>query len=225
MFKGKKVVLVLLVLVLVAMLLPWESKVEASAQSQVHTVRTGESMWLIANNYNISLNSLVAANPGVNPEIIHPGQELTLPQGNSGTATTNLASREGRTTTSRWNFNNGEIDLFARLVHSEAAGEPYRGMVAVAASVLNRMKSFQYPNTLSGVINQVVGGYYQYSPVLDGRINLPACQQSYQAVYEALEGTDPSGGALGFYNPRKTSNQWVRQQPVTTTIGNHVFFR
>lgn len=214
-----------MLLVLVAMFLPWEGKVDASAHNQVHTVRDGESMWLIANSYNISLDSLVTANPAVIPEVIYPGQELTLPRGNNVTATNNLASREGRSTSSRWNFNYSEIDLFARLVHSESAGEPYRGMVAVAASVLNRLKSLQYPNTLSGVIYQVVGGYYQYSPVLDGRINLPACQQSYQAVHEALKGSDPSGGALGFYNPRKTSNQWVRQQPVTTTIGNHIFFR
>jgi N-acetylmuramoyl-L-alanine amidase len=69
------------------------------------------------------------------------------------------------------------------------------------------------------------GRYYQYSPVLDGRINLPADRTSFQAVYDALAGWDPSGGATGFYNPRKTSNQWVRSRPVTTTIGRHVFFR
>ncbi len=220
MSKRKKVILIFLVVV--ALLLPGGREAGASAQNQVHTVRAGESMWIISNNYNISLDSLIAANPSVVPERIYPGQGLTLPSGSNATA---LASREGRAATSRWNFTPNEIDLFARLVHSEAAGEPYRGLVAVAASVLNRMKSSLYPNTLSGVVYQVTGGYYQYSPVLDGRINQPAGQQSYQAVNDALAGSDPSGGALGFYNPRKTSNQWVRQQPVTTTIGNHVFFR
>ena len=127
--------------------------------------------------------------------------------------------------TSAGNFSQEDIDLFARLVHSEAAGEPYTGQVAVAASVLNRLESSRYPNTLRGVILQVVNGHYQYSPVLDGRINLPANQTAYNAVYDALQGWDPSGGALGFYNPYKTNNQWVRQQPVTTAIGNHVFFR
>ncbi len=118
-----------------------------------------------------------------------------------------------------------ELDLFARLVHAEAAGEPFEGQVAVAASVLNRVRSPLYPNTLSAVINQVVNGHYQYSPVLDGRINLPANESARRAVQEALNGRDPSLGALGFFNPRKTNNQWVRSRPVTVTIGQHVFFR
>lgn len=119
-----------------------------------------------------------------------------------------------------------ELDLFARLVHAESAGEPYAGQGAVAASVLHRLESPAYPNTLRGVIYQVTDGrYYQYSPVLDGRIDLPANRASFQAVYDALAGWDPSRGATGFYNPRKTSNRWVRGRPVTTTIGKHVFFR
>jgi len=122
-------------------------------------------------------------------------------------------------------FSPAELDLFARLVYSEAAGEPFEGQVAVAASVLNRIRSPLYPNTLSAVIFQVVGGFYQYSPVLDGRINLPANDSARRAVQEAVNGRDPSLGALGFYNPRKTNNQWVRSQPVTVTIGQHVFFR
>ncbi|MBS3948056.1 MAG: cell wall hydrolase [Dethiobacter sp.] len=124
-----------------------------------------------------------------------------------------------------FNFSPAELDLFARLVHSEAAGEPFEGQVAVAASVLNRIRSPLYPNTLSAVIFQVVGGFYQYSPVLDGRINLPANESARRAVQEALTGRDPSLGALGFYNPRKTNNQWVRAQQPTVTIGQHIFFR
>jgi N-acetylmuramoyl-L-alanine amidase len=122
-------------------------------------------------------------------------------------------------------YSAAELDLFARLVHAESAGEPFQGQVAVAASILNRVRSSRYPNTLNGVIYQIEGGYYQYSPVLDGRINQPAGDSARRAVKEALSGSDPSKGALGFYNPRKTTNQWVRSQPVTTTIGNHVFFR
>jgi N-acetylmuramoyl-L-alanine amidase len=118
-----------------------------------------------------------------------------------------------------------ELDLFARLVHAEAAGEPFEGQVAVAASVLNRVRSPLFPNTLTAVIHQVVNGHYQYSPVLDGRINLPANESARRAVQEALNGRDPSLGATGFFNPRKTNNQWVRSRPVTVTIGQHVFFR
>ncbi len=122
-------------------------------------------------------------------------------------------------------FSPAEIDLFARLVHAEASGESHEGQVAVAASVLNRIRSSRYPNTLSAVVYQISSGKYQYSPVLDGRINRPAGSQARQAVEDAINGWDPSGGASGFYNPRKTSNRWVRQQPVTRTIGQHVFFK
>jgi len=182
---------------------------------KIHTVRPGDTMWLIAQRYGIGLPALLAANPGVSPASIYPGQKINLPDSNSSS----LPSREGR------DYSQQDIDLLARLVYAEAAGEPYAGQVAVAASVLNRIKSPLYPNTISSVIYQVSYGYYQYSPVLDGRINLPANKTAYQAVYDALSGWDPSNGALGFFNPLKTSNQWVRQQTVTAIIGNHVFFR
>ncbi|MEW5785847.1 MAG: cell wall hydrolase [Bacillota bacterium] len=118
-----------------------------------------------------------------------------------------------------------DLDLFARLVSAEAAGEPFPGQVAVAASVLNRVKDMRYPNTVREVILQVVNRIYQYSPVLDGRINQPAVSSAYRAVRVALRGVDPSHGATGFYNPALTDDLWVRGKSKTVTIGNHVFFR
>lgn len=190
--------------------------------AEVHTIQKGDTLFLLSIRYKVNLETLYKANPGINPLNLQPGQKIFIPRENAQSG--NLASREGRPTP-LWNFSAQEIDLFARLVHSESAGEPYIGQVAVAATILNRIKSPLYPDTLGGVIYQVVNGYYQYSPVLDGRINIPAGKTAYDAVYDALKGWDPSGNALGFYNPKKTSNQWVRQQTVTTVIGNHVFFR
>lgn len=192
--------------------------------TKIHTVKAGETMWIISQKYGVSLPALISANPGISPYNIYPGQKLKIPV--PGTASGEggaLPSRGGRDYTS--GFSQQEIDLFARLVYAEAAGESYTGQVAVAASVLNRIASPRYPNTIPGVIYQIVDGYCQYSPVLDGRINIPANKTVYQAVYDALGGWDPSNNALGFYNPSKTSNQWVRQQQVTTVIGNHIFFR
>jgi len=129
------------------------------------------------------------------------------------------------TAADEFNFTAAELDLFARIVYAEASGEGFAGQVAVAASILNRIRSEVFPNTMSGVVYQVVGGSYQYSPVLDGRINNSAGETAKRAIMEALSGADPTGGATGFYNPAKTNNQWVRSRPVTVTIGNHVFFK
>lgn len=184
-----------------------------------HKVSQGETLWQIAQTYGTSVAAIADASGLANPDLLYPGQILTIPAGGSGgSAVSPAPSRGGRL--SEW-----DIDLFARLVHSESAGEPYQGQVAVAASVLNRVQDNRYPNTVCDVILQVSGGIYQYSPVQDGRINLPAGASAYRAVQEAINGADPSRGATGFYNPAKTTNQWVRMQPVTTVIGNHVFFR
>ncbi len=186
-----------------------------------HKVVKGDTLWKIAQSYGSTVAAIAGASKLANPSLIYPGQILTIPaEGSSGgTSTVNpTPSRGGQ-------FSNADLDLFARLVHSESAGEPYQGQVAVAASVLNRVKDSRYPGTVRDVILQVSGGIYQYSPVQDGRINLPASDSAYRAVQEALNGADPSCGATGFYNPAKTNNLWVRMQPVTTVIGNHVFFR
>jgi len=127
-------------------------------------------------------------------------------------------------------FTSNELDLFSRLVHAEAKGETYRGQVAVAASVLNRVVHPDYPDTLSAIINQVVvsGGrrYYQYEPVLNGAIRKPASQTAKDAVNDALAGWDPSLNATGFFAPAKVGpRSWVWNRRATTTIGNHRFFR
>ena len=121
-------------------------------------------------------------------------------------------------------FSKAELDLLARLVHSEAKGESYKGQVAVAATVLNRLGHPEYPNTLSGIINHVVVAngrrYYQYEPVLNGSITQPAGELAVLAVQDALAGWDPSLGATGFFAPAKVgSGSWVRTRPVTVNIG------
>ncbi|MCK9222024.1 MAG: cell wall hydrolase [Limnochordia bacterium] len=130
-----------------------------------------------------------------------------------------------------------ETGWLIRLVYAEAGGESYLGKVGVAASVLNRVKSPSYPGDIVGVIFQRVAGYVQYSPVADGRLYLypgpfdPASEKKaylecVDAVKEALEGADPTDGAVGFYNYHTVSyNNWVRKQPTTVDIGNHRFYR
>lgn len=111
--------------------------------------------------------------------------------------------------------------LIAQLIHAEAANEPYAGKVAVGAVVLNRVASPNFPNTVPGVIYEP----YAFTPVYDGRINLPPDSESLRAAQDALRGWDPSYGALYFYNPAKSTSWWVFTRPITTQIGNHVFAR
>ncbi|WP_309121422.1 cell wall hydrolase [Paenibacillus sp.] len=115
-----------------------------------------------------------------------------------------------------------------RITEAEAGGEAYEGKVAVAASILNRIDDPNWPDTIQGVIFQIVEvdgvEYYQYSPVADGRIyEAKPSEETRKAVRAALDGSDPTDGATVFYNPRKTDNAWVRERPVSKTIGNHVF--
>jgi spore germination cell wall hydrolase CwlJ-like protein len=119
-------------------------------------------------------------------------------------------------------FSTAELELLARLVQAEAGGESFNGKVAVAATVLNRVRSPLYPNTISGVIYHVAYGF-QYCTVRKGMINRPAGADARRAVQEALQGNDPTGGALSFYNPAKATNIWIRTRPVHARIGNHVF--
>ncbi len=180
-----------------------------------YIVQNGDPLYLIAKRYGVSLKALLDANHLSNPSAVLPGQRLIIPEASSG-----IENPSGK-----FNLSQSDLDLLARLVSAESAGEPFVGQVAVAATILNRLEDPRYPNTISGIIYQVDNGSYQYSPVLDGRINLPASPSAYQAIQQALQGSDPSNGANGFYNPAKTTNQWVRAQPVTATIGEHVFFR
>jgi len=119
----------------------------------------------------------------------------------------------------RIQLDDNELDLLARAVHAEAKGEPYEGQVAVAAVILNRVAHPEFPNTIAGVLYEPLA----FQIVANGTINQPADQLAIQAATEAINGVDPTNGALYFFNPAKTSNQWIRSRPVVKTIGKHVF--
>ncbi|NLL52849.1 MAG: spore cortex-lytic enzyme [Peptococcaceae bacterium] len=118
-------------------------------------------------------------------------------------------------------YKNSDVNLLARLVSAEAKGEPYRGQVAVAAVVLNRVKSSQFPNSISDVIYQPGA----FSPVANGQIWKEPVSSAIKAANEALAGTDPSYGALFFFNPAKTTNKYIWSRPQIIQIGNHIFAR
>lgn len=112
------------------------------------------------------------------------------------------------------------VELLARLINAEARGESYSGQVAVGAVIMNRVKSPLFPNTIAGVIYSPG----QFSSVADGQINLPVEDESIiMAAQDAINGADPTSGALYFYNPSKTKSKWLFSLQTVTTIGKHVF--
>ena len=112
-----------------------------------------------------------------------------------------------------------DLNLLARLISAEARGESYIGQVAVGAVVLNRVEHPSFPNTVSGVIYQ----NNAFSCIKDGQWNQPVADSAYKAARDALNGWDPTGGALYYYNPKTATSSWIRSRPIIMTIGNHVF--
>ena len=115
--------------------------------------------------------------------------------------------------------NSSDLNLLARLIYGEARGESYTGQVAVGAVVLNRVRSSSFPNTISGVIYQKGA----FDAVSDGQINLTPNSTAKKAAQDALNGWDPSYGAIYYFNPATATNKWIWSRPMTVTIGNHRF--
>ena len=115
--------------------------------------------------------------------------------------------------------NQSNLNLLARAIYGEARGEPYEGMVAVAAVILNRVRSSNFPSSVAGVIYQPGA----FTAVDDGQINLKPNQTAYRAAQDALNGWDPSGGALYYFNPNTATNKWIWSRPLTVVIGKHRF--
>lgn len=116
----------------------------------------------------------------------------------------------------------GQVDLLARVVAAEAEGEPYQGQLAVAAVILNRVESGQFPSSLSGVVFQP----HAFESVTNGLIwRRSPSQQAISAARDALNGVDPTYGCIFFWNPSKPVSGWIWSRPVALRIGSHVFAR
>ncbi len=123
------------------------------------------------------------------------------------------------TTSSGGASNSSNVNLLARLIYGEARGEPYTGQVAVGAVVMNRVKSSSFPNSISGVIYQSGS----FDAVRDGQINLSPDATAKKAAQDAINGWDPSYGAIYYFNPSTATNKWIWSRPMTITIGRHRF--
>jgi len=166
----------------------------------------------------VNVNGIKKAS-GLSGTRIYPGMNLTIP----------LESSQKQNYEARPVFGGipdltkDDIYLLAKLIHAEARGESMEGQIAVGAVIMNRLKSGNFPRTIREIVFQKTNGVYQFTPVQDGQIQLEPNKAAFYAAERAIKGEDPSGGALFFYNPETSSDQWIKTLPVTKAIGNHVF--
>ncbi len=116
-------------------------------------------------------------------------------------------------------FSSSDVYLLAKTIYAEGRGEPYTGQVAIGAVVLNRVRSNEFPNTVSGVVYQ----RHAFTAVADGQINLTPNDTAMKAARDAINGWDPTGGALYYYNPAIATSAWIFDRQTVTVIGKHVF--
>ena len=114
---------------------------------------------------------------------------------------------------------NNDVALLAKVISAEARGEPYSGQVAVGAVILNRVNHPSFPNTIAGVVYEQGA----FTCMVDGQIDQPVADSAYRAARDALNGVDPTGGAIYYFNPAKATSRWIWSRPLLTVIGSHRF--
>ena len=139
--------------------------------------------------------------------------------GIAGTKTLTAMGITTSSSSSSSSNNSSNVELLAKAIYGEARGEPYTGQVAVGAVIMNRVKSSKFPNTIAGVIYQSGA----FDAVSDGQINLTPDSTARKAAQDALNGWDPSYGAIYYFNPSTATNKWIWSRPLTVTIGKHRF--
>ena len=142
-----------------------------------------------------------------------------VPDGIVGAKTLKALGMSDSTSNPTSSYSEADVNLLARLIYGEARGESYVGQVAVGAVVMNRIRSSSFPNTMSGVIYQ----RYAFTAVDDGQINLIPNATAKKAAKDAMNGWDPTYGAIYYYNPKTATSSWIFSRKTTVTIGNHVF--
>lgn len=186
----------------------------------IYTVKSGDNLTKIANHYGITLTAMRKAN-NISGSLIKIGQKLIIP-GVKPSGETAVKPTSGTGTVIP--YTKSEVDLLARLIEAEASGESYQAKVAVGAVVINRVQSGEWAPTITDVIYQKYDNYYQFTPVQNGMINKPASDDSIKAVWADLYGSDPSNGAI-FYYDGSTTNQWIRSKTVTAHIDDMTFVK
>ena len=178
-----------------------------AAADWTYTVKRGDTLYNISRRVGVTVADLRRRN-GLWTDALRVGQRIIIPTGTAAATTGTGGSRAGVDTY-----------MLARLIHAEAEAEPYIGKVAVGAVVLNRIESTLFPNTLAGVLYQP----HAFETVTNGRVYTNPSSEAVRAARDAVNGWDPSGGALYFFNPGKAVSPWVWSRTILNRIGKHVF--
>ena len=191
-----------------------------SRGEEVRTIQTKLKRW---GYYNGNIDGIYGSQTLAAVRKFQKKNGLTV-DGIAGTKTLQAmgiynSSSNSSSSNSSSSTNSSDLNLLSRLVYGEARGEPYTGQVAVAAVVLNRVRSSSFPNTVSGVIYQSGA----FDVVSDGQINLTPNETAKKAAQDALNGWDPTNGAIYYFNPATATNKWIWSRPMTVTIGKHRF--
>ena len=226
--KVKLVALVLAILTLATLIVVFALPVAnaavvkvGSTGSTVRTIQTKLKRW---GYYTGSVDGIFGAKTKAAVQYFQRRNGLTA-DGIVGSATakamgitlSGTASTAG--TTSSGSLSNSDLYLLSCCVYGEARGESYTGKVAVAAVILNRVKSSAFPNSISGVIYQSGA----FTCVSDGQINLGTNDECTRAAQDAMNGWDPTGGAIYYFNPATATSKWIWSRPQLVTIGKHIF--
>lgn len=220
----KKIIFIILLLGLVVtfdvVLMSWNSEVEAlskygSRGTEVRTIQEKLKRW---GYYSGSVDGIYGSQTVSAVKSFQKKNRLTV-DGIAGTQTLKAMGITSSSSSSSSSNNSSNVNLLARVVYGEARGEPYTGQVAVAAVVLNRVKSSKFPNSISGVVYQSGA----FDAVADGQINMTPDITAKKAAQDALNGWDPSYGAIYYFNPSTATNKWIWSRPMTVTIGKHRF--
>ncbi len=204
------------------------SPVPPSGTVSAYRVVAGDTLYAIAQRSGTTVAALKQAN-GLSSDMLSIGQMLRIPSG--GTAapapaptTTGSVASPGTQTPQQSNVNQEDLTWLAKMIYSEGRGESLAGQIAIGAVIMNRVKSPLFPNNIKDVLFEKSNGYYQFTPTETGAIYTAAPNtQNIEAAKRALNGEDPTNGALFFYNPDKTSSTYLKSRTVSTVIGNHTF--
>ena len=184
-----------------------------SSGSEVRQIQEKLKRW---GYYNGSVDGIYGSKTEVAVKKFQRANGLTA-DGIAGKNT--LAAMGINSNSSSGSSGSNDLNLLSKVVYSEARGEPYVGQVAVAAVVLNRISSSSFPNSMSGVVYQAGA----FDAVSDGQINLTPDATARKAAQDAINGWDPTYGAIYYFNPSTATSKWIWSRPQVLTIGKHIF--